>query len=197
QPMAVNVLKHGGSCCVSAMTAVTILRACGIPAQITYTSFSSYIHGITQFYLNGYGWLRIETTCSHAKVPLTEREQDLGLVRIYDLTLEGEAASMWAWPYMHFGEKGEYPYRSGGQECKALKVGRYVPGILSTGAEVLGGVPNAGGWAAWDDLVRLSREAVRAKTVGEFGTLTGLLPETKPYAVLMPAKVPAPKGGGD
>jgi hypothetical protein len=197
QPMAVNVLNHGGLCCVSAITAVAILRACGIPAQVTYTCTTSYIHGITRLYLSGYGWLRIETTCGSAKVPYTEREADLGFVRLYDLTMEGEAASMWGWPYMHFDEQGRHPYRCNGQPCLAVKIGRYVVGILGSGSEVLGGLPNEGVWTAWDDLVKLSREAVRTRTMGEYTTLLTLVPGAQPFATMMPEKVPAPKGGDE
>jgi Transglutaminase-like superfamily len=197
KPMAVNVLNHGGSCCISAITAVAILRACGIPAQVTYTCPPSYIHGVTRLYLKGYGWLRMETTCGSAEVPLTHTEPQLGYVRLYDLTPEAEAVSMWGWPYMHCDDRGRHPYRANGERCLQVKTGRYVPGILGTGGEVLGGCPNAGAWAGWDDLAELSRHAVLAKTTGEFSALLGLLPEAKPFAAQMPANVPAPKGAGE
>lgn len=197
RPTAVNVLNHGGSCCVSAITAAAILRACGLPAQVTYTCTLSYIHGITRIYLAGYGWLRIETTCGSAKVPFTECERDLGFVRLYDLTPEAETIDMWGWPYMHCDDTGRHPYRSGGQLCEQVRTGRYVPGVLGSGGEVLGACPRSGAWEAWDDLVRLSREAVRTGATGGFSELLKLLPEAAPFAAQMPGKVPAPAGAVD
>jgi len=117
---------------------------------------------------------------------LTEVEHDLGFVRLYDLPIEAEAHErFWSWPYMHCGDDGGQPYRCNGQPCPTVKLGRYVPGILGSGSEVLGSLPNEGVWAAWEDLVKLSREAIGAETAGEFKMLIGLLPEVKPFATMM------------
>ncbi len=185
-PVPINVLRHGGSCCMSAITAAAILRACGIPTQITYTCPPSYIHGIIRFYLPGDGWVRMDSTCGAGRLPLIQSEEQLGWVRLYDMPRELEAVKgSWGWPYMHYDGHGGYPYRCGGRPCRAVRGGHYENGVWGSGNEVLGSVANEGVWLAWDDLVSRSRAAVMARTIGEFTTVTDRAPGVARYVAAM------------
>lgn len=178
-PTVVNVLRHGGACCASAITAAAVLRACGIPAQLTYTCPWSLIHGIIRLYLSDYGWVRMDATCGSGLLPLVQREADLGLARLYDTPIEAEVTqTFWGWPFVNREVDGTLPFRVGGQPCPQMRLAPqgYAQGLMATGNAVLGGVPCEGAWQAWDGLVNLSRTAVTARTAGEFTTLTSQIP---------------------
>lgn len=196
-PTAASVLRYGGSCCGSAVCAAAILRACGIPAQITYCP-AGYIHGIIRFYLNGYGWVRMDSTCGVGKLPLMQMEGDLGLVRLFDMPIEMECIRYaYAWPYYHNDEHGKYQFLSKGQVCTSVcfsHKGQPGPdGVAGRVAEpfphlesgswnrVLGSELNEGAWKSWDTLVKASRKAAMSGTMGEFPAVTGKLPGLAKY----------------
>lgn len=188
-PTAVKVLRYGGSCCASAVCATAIFRACGIPAQVTYCPPVSYLHGITQFYLNGYGWVRMDSTCGIGKLPLIQNEKDVGLVRLFDMPIEME--KIWyayAWPYHHNDLYGKYKFLSMEKEnshihfAPAKKVKEpffhYEPGSWN---KVLGTEPYEGTWESWNVLASESREAIISKNLGEFHSLIEKLPVLSKY----------------
>jgi hypothetical protein len=189
-PTAVSVLRYGGSCCGSAVCAAAILRACGIPAQITYAP-AGYLHGIVRFYLNGYGWVRMDSTSGVGKLPLIQSEEDLGLVRLFDMPIQMEAIwYAYAWPYHHNEERDKYQFRSGGHVNDSIRFAHKGPPAPADGTvaepfphlesgswnRVLGSEPNEGAWQSWEALTQASRAAVMEGTVGEFRTLTTPLP---------------------
>jgi transglutaminase-like putative cysteine protease len=120
-PAAVLTLRYGGSCCRSAVTAAAILRACGIPAQITYCP-AGYIHGIVRFYLDGYGWCRMDATCGTGRLPLVTERDHRGLIRLYDMPIEMEQRpNTWGWPFEHNTVDGDYEFRSGGKVVRSVR----------------------------------------------------------------------------
>ncbi len=196
-PAAASVLRYGGSCCVSAVGAAAVLRACGVPAQVTYCP-AGYIHGIVQFYLNGYGWVRMDATCGTGKLPLVQRGEDLGLVRLFDtpISMESQPAA-YAWPYYHNDATGTYTFRARGVPCSTLRFAERetdLPGAppgsvsrpfghLESGSwnRVLGGEPLDGPWLEWDALRAASRAAVVGGSLGEFREVTARLPGAAAY----------------
>lgn len=196
-PTAVFVLRHGASCCASAVSAAAVLRACGIPTQLTYAS-AGYIHGIIQFYLNGHGWVRMDATCGTGRLPLVQQAEDLGLVRLFDMPIEMERIwHAYAWPYHNTDAVGDYRFSAGGQACNAVRFAhKGAPGPdgvagrvadpfphLESGSwnRVLGSAPLAGAWESWDTLAEASKAAVLAGTVGEFERVTARLPALSRY----------------
>jgi len=202
-PAAVFALRYGGSCCISAVCAAAVLRACGIPTQLTYCCGIGYIHGITQFYLKGCGWVRMDSTCGVGKLPLVQEEADLGLVRLYDMPIEMEAQWVaYAWPYQHNDLAGRYEFRAGGKPCAALHFA--MAPVTQEGApegrvekpfrhyecgswnRVLGGEPLEGTWRSWDSLAEASRAEVLKGTVGGFPAVMALVPGAAPYVARGP-----------
>lgn len=179
QPTAVAVLKHGGSCCASAVAACAVLRAAGVPAQVTYCP-AGYVHGITRFWLQGYGWVRMDATSGTGKYPLMTGAEDLGLVRLFDTPMVMEKIAMaYAWPYQHNDDKGELPFRVDGvvsgqvrmyrEQSDALPwVREPVPHLEPGSWSAVLGSEGVEGFGAWAELVKASREAVRS---GEFGAV--------------------------
>lgn len=189
-PTAVSVLRYGGSCCASAVCAAALLRAAGIPAQVTYAPPPSYIHGIVRFYLKGYGWVRMDATSGTGKLPLMQEDGDLSLVRVFDMPIEME--KMWfayAWPYQHNDLKAEYAFVSGGEKCPQVRMRPDAPGALPFVNEPFPHL-EPGSWSAvlgtravegfgdWEALVKASAGALAEKRVGDFG-IAG--PELKGY----------------
>ncbi len=122
--VAGHVLQNGGSCCASAVAAAAVLRRCGVPAQITYTPPASYVHGIVRFWLQGYGWVRMDATSGTGKLPLMQAEDDLALVRLFDMPLQMEGVEIaWAWPYHNTDGKGRYRFWSDGQPVSTVRFG--------------------------------------------------------------------------
>src|SRR5262249_13319328 len=100
---------YGGSCCASAVAAAAVLRACGIPSQITYCP-AGFVHGVVRFWVQGYGWVRMDATSGTGDLPLIQREEELGLVRLFDTPMEMEQVPYaWAWPYEHNDVNGPLP----------------------------------------------------------------------------------------
>jgi len=203
-PAAVAVLRYGGSCCVSAVGAAAVLRACGIPAQLTYCP-AGYIHGIVQFYLWGYGWVRMDATCGTGKLPLVQSAEDLGLVRLFDMPIGMEDQPMaYGWPYYQTGAQGSYTFGAAGAACPALRfvtreseiegapagtVSQPFPHLESgSWNRVLGGEPLAGAWTDWSAIEAASRAAVISGAVGEFRELTARLPESAAYVTQLCAE---------
>ncbi len=191
-PTAVSVLRYGGSCCRSAVCAAAVLRASGIPTQLTYAP-AGYVHGIVRFYLNGYGWVRMDATCGTGKLPLVQTEHDLGRLRLFDMPIEMETTwYAYAWPYYHNDADGKYHFRSEGRVCDAVQfahkgapdpdgvAGRVAEPFphLESGSwnKVLGSQPFEGPWRSWDALAQASRAAVLEPTMGEFDAVTAKVP---------------------
>lgn len=201
ESIAGHVLQNGGSCCASAVAAAAVLRRCGIPAQITYTPPPSYVHGIVRFWLQGYGWVRMDATSGTGKLPLMQGEDDLTLVRLFDMPLEMERVEgSWAWPYYNTDDAGTYRFWSGDEQVRTVRFGArdeeeaaanggvagYVaepfmhlePGSWSA---LLGSEPLQGPWLAWDRLARSAHDGVLAKTTGPFDAVITELPVLKRY----------------
>ena len=193
-PTSVLVLRHGGSCCASAVSAAALLRACGIPAHITYCP-AGYIHGITRFYLHGQGggWFRMDATSGTGNYPLMKEAADLGLVRIYDTPIQMEKIHYaYAWPFQHNDVTGEYRFRSDGKPCPQVRMFAGDPSSLPWVMEpfphlepgsfnaVLGTEKLPGPWLQWPDLVAASRAGAQRTTLGPF-PVADRLPEVKPY----------------
>jgi hypothetical protein len=188
-PTSAATLKCGGSCCASAVAAAAVFRACGIPAQVTYCSPPSYFHGVVRFYLNGYGWVRMDGTSGSAHYPLVSGENELSLVRIFDTPIRMEQIPIaYAWPYEHNDLDGLYRFRSAGEPCPQVAMyedesnglpffqqpfPHLEPGSWSA---VLGTEPADGPWKDWAVLVAASRAAVTAGRTGAFGDVTGPIP---------------------
>ena len=177
-----------------------MLRACGIPAQLTYTP-GGFIHGVVRFFLNGHGWVRTDATCGNARLPFMQNLRHLGYVRLFDMPIEMEAIHYaYAWPYQHNDLHGRYEFRSHDRVCRAVRFGRrgksgpshiraavkerfphLEPGSWN---KVLGSVPNERGWQDWGGLVQVSRDAVASGATGEFGSVTSKLPDLAEYVAL-------------
>ncbi len=122
KPTSAVVLEYGGSCCSSAVGAAAIFRACGVPAQVTYTP-AGYVHGVVQFYLDGYGWVRMDATCQSARVPLFHDLESRGLVRLFDTPIEMESQrNAYGWPYYHNTLNGPYAFWSGGRRVPHIRL---------------------------------------------------------------------------
>ncbi|MCI0629544.1 MAG: transglutaminase family protein, partial [Phycisphaerales bacterium] len=120
QPTSVMVLRHGGSCCGSAVCASAILRACGVPTQVTYSP-AGYVHGVIRFYLNGYGWVRMDATSGVGTLPMIQDADDRGMVRLFDMPIEMEELSYaYAWPYQHNTMHDEYRFLHDGDPVTGL-----------------------------------------------------------------------------
>ncbi len=187
-PTSVSVLRYGGSCCGSAVCATAILRACGIPARITYCP-AGYLHGITRFYLAGLGWIRMDSTCAVGKLPLVQEEGDLGLIRLFDMPVEMERIwYAYAWPYHHNDAKGEYRFVSDNVHCPNIDFSdaksvakpffHYEPGSWN---RILGAELVVDQWLEWDTLAQASRKAIMEKKMGVFSAVTAMLPELSQY----------------
>jgi hypothetical protein len=193
-PLSARVLKYGGSCCGSAVAAAAVLRACGIPTQITYCP-AGYIHGIIRFYLEGYGWCRMDATCGVGRLPLVQAKQHRGLVRLFDMPIEMESIeNAYAWPYQHNTQHGKYMFLSGGRtlstvrfaardEAEARKAGRITgrvkdpfphlePGSWNTILDIWEWDPTDAQWAG---LETASHDAVVAKEIGPLNAVTEAL----------------------
>ncbi|MGE5530725.1 MAG: HEAT repeat domain-containing protein, partial [Bacteroidota bacterium] len=185
------VLTYGGVCCPSADTAVALFRACGVPAQLTYCPLGEF-HGITQAYFAGYGWYRIESTCGGANVSPT----GFGVPCVFNTPIAMEKTpTCFLWPYFSSDMQGLYRFKSEGKPAPTLQMAvaytpnreiRYFPEPFKhlesgSAAEYLGTVPFAGPWAAWDDLGRLSKQAILGLQLGEFKTVTEQLPGVDEY----------------
>lgn len=194
-PLSARVLKDGGSCCASAVAAAAVFRACGIPAQVTYCPPPSYIHGITRFYIQGYGWARLDATSGTGKYPLMQETDDLALVRVFDTPIGMEEHRYaYAWPYQNNDADGDYTFRSGGKPCPqaAMYAGgrdalpfvkepfpHLEPGSWSA---VLGAEEFKGAWEQWEALVAASREALLSPATGAFEGVVGKLEGVGAYA---------------
>jgi transglutaminase-like putative cysteine protease len=199
--VAGHVLENGGSCCASAVAAAAVLRRCGVPAQITYTPPASYVHGIVRFWLQGYGWVRMDATSGTGKLPLMQGEDDLALVRLFDMPLQMEGVEIaWAWPYHNTDDKGRYRFWSDEQPVGTVRfaardeeqaaanggVSGFVdepfphlePGSWSA---LLGSEKIEGAWTDWDGLAKTAREGVMARTVGVFGPVAQRVPRLSTY----------------
>jgi len=120
-PTSARVLRHGGSCCGSAVCAAALFRACGIPAQITYCP-AGYVHGVIRFYLQGYGWCRMDSTSGTGRLPFVRRAAHRGFVRLYDMPLEMETIEYaYAWPFQHNTITDEYKFHSGGEVIPTVR----------------------------------------------------------------------------
>jgi hypothetical protein len=213
-PTAVAVQRWGGSCCASAVSAMAILRACGIPAQITYCP-AGYIHGVTRFYLQDYGWLRMDSTCGVGKLPFVQDPGDLGLARLFDMPWEMENGwANYAWPYYHNDTQGEYRFLAGGAATKNLRFAHrrvaqeaeqgpapgytaepyphYEPGSWN---RVLGGEAIDRSWRS-GEIEAASREAVASKTIGAFAELIGRLPKSRSYVEFVEREIKLETQGG-
>jgi hypothetical protein len=185
------VLTYGGVCCPSADTAVALFRACGVPAQLTYCPLGEF-HGITQAYFDGYGWYRIESTCSGANVSPTGWE--VPCVFNTPISME-KTPTCYLWPYFSSDMKGLYSFKSQGQPAPALHMAvAYAPDRqiqefpepfkhLESGSAAipLGTVPYDGPWTGWDNLRKLSIKAILDLQLGEFTTVTEQLPGVAEY----------------
>lgn len=194
-PVAARVLKHGGSCCGSAVAAAAVLRARGIPTQITYCP-AGYVHGIVRFYLSGYGWCRMDPTCGTGRMPLVEQRAHRGLVRLFDMPVEMERiANAYAWPYHSSTQEGAYVVLSDGQPAPGVRLVPRPPGKASrAGSDAIPGAGplayvDRGSWNLvlefwappsardWERLAEASRKAVRAREEGVFDGVTEPLGE--------------------
>lgn len=214
-PTAVAVQRWGGSCCSSAVSAMAILRACGIPAQITYCP-TGYIHGVTRFYLQDYGWLRMDSTCGVGRLPFVQGPGDLGLARLFDMPMEMENGwANYAWPYYHNDTTGGYRFLAGGAVSKNIRFANrsaakeeqqgpaagytpnpyphYEPGSWN---RVLGGEAVEGPWQSWGAIEAASREAVVSKQIGAFAELVGRLPKSRPYVEFVEREIKLEAAGG-
>ncbi len=198
EPIAAFVLTNGGSCCMSAVAAAAVLRKCGVPAQITYTPPPSYVHGIVRFWLQGYGWVRMDGT---GKLPLMQSEDDLALVRLFDMPIQMEGIEIaWAWPYHNTDDKGRYRFWSDGQPVRTVRFAARdeeeaasnggVSGLVDepfrhlepgSWSALLGSEKIEGPWSDWDGLAKAAREGVTAKTIGVFEPVLGMVPALKSY----------------
>jgi hypothetical protein len=185
-PTSALVLKHGGSCCASAVAAAAVFRACGIPAQVTYCPPASYIHGVVQFYLDGYGWARMDATSGSAKAPLVQDAEDLRLVRVFDTPIRMEQIDYaYAWPYQHNDLVGPYRFLAGGAPTGQVRMHQDAPGALpfvqepfphlepGSWSAVLGSEMVEGAWADWAALAAASKAALIAGKVGPLVDLPG------------------------
>ncbi|MBU0608003.1 MAG: HEAT repeat domain-containing protein, partial [Armatimonadetes bacterium] len=182
-------LTYGNSCCLSAAAACTVLRACGIPTQLTYTALTGQLHGIIQAWFDGYGWARFDATCGFAYTAPT------GYVfpRLFNMPLSMEQyPKAELYPYYYIDMNGPYQFTAQGQPAPAIQMcvrfrdgnakipgawEHYEPGNAS---HSLGSVPYAGPWLQWDQLAALSKQAILSLQVGEFVELTRWLPEAHP-----------------
>jgi len=189
-PTSVAVLRHGGSCCGSAVCAAAILRACGIPAQLTYCPRGT-IHGVVRFYLVGYGWCRMDATSGVGRLPLVEERRDRGLVRLYDMPIEMEEhRHAYAWPYQRETLAGPYEFRSDGRVVKTVRFAARDQAAAWREGRVAGRVREPfphlepGSWhrilsiepwetdgQVWRDLCAASRRAVQDGRTGAFGDI--------------------------
>jgi transglutaminase-like putative cysteine protease len=179
--LAASVLKNGGSCCASAVAAAAVLRACGIPAQVTYCP-AGYIHGIVRFWLQGYGWVRMDATSGTGTLPLLQSKDELGLARLFDTPIRMEAIDWaYAWPYEHNDLEGKLPFYVDGQPSEQVKMADSDEGLpwvqdpfphLEPGSwNTVLGSEDIAKFCDWDSLVKASREAVLAARVGSFQEL--------------------------
>jgi hypothetical protein len=193
-PTSARVLEHGGSCCGSAVCAAALLRACGIPAQITYCP-AGYVHGIVRFYLNGYGWCRMDVTSGVGKLPLVQKPNDRGLIRLYDMPIEMEKIDYaYAWPYEHNTIDGRYLFYSGGEVVRTVRFAARDEAEARQEGRVSGRVSKPfphlepGSWntvlviepwevedAEWAGLAAASREAILTDQTGIFPAVARLL----------------------
>ncbi len=189
--LAASVLQNGGSCCSSAVAAAAVLRACGIPAQVTYCP-AGYVHGIVRFWLQGYGWVRMDATSGSGDLPLMQQAEELGLVRLFDTPMLMEKQEgAYAWPYEHNDDQGPLMFTVDGAKSGQVRmantsgdpqwdqepVPHLEPGSWST---VLGSEDIAK-FGGWDELVKESRLAERKGTVGAYHSLVERL-EAGKYA---------------
>jgi len=212
-PTAVAIQRWGGSCCGSAVSAIAILRACGIPAQITYCP-GGYIHGITRFYIQDYGWIRMDSTCGVGKLPLVQEPEDLGLARFFDMPIGMESEwGNYAWPYYHNDTKGQYRFLVGGianekiafavkpaasEKDKGPAEGyvtepypHYEPGTWNL---VLGSEPAAGLRQSWDKIAAASRKAMLEKKMGAFTEVVNQLPKADQYVEFVEKEIKMESG---
>ena len=184
--VAASVLRSGGSCCASAVAAAAVLRACGVPAQVTYCP-AGYVHGVVRFWLQGYGWVRMDATSGSGDLPLIQREEELGLVRLFDTPIGMEKQEMaYAWPYEHNDDEGPLVFKVDG-----VKDGQVRMGNTSGATEPweMEPVPHLepGSWSAvlgseevekfgdWGVLVLKSRQEEKTGTVGAYKELVGMV----------------------
>jgi HEAT repeats/Transglutaminase-like superfamily len=189
-PTSASVLRRGGSCCGSAVSAAAILRACGIPTQITYCP-NGYIHGIIRFYLDGYGWCRTDATCGTGRLPFVQSRAHRSLVRLYDMPIEMEALRhAYAWPFHRNGLDRKYEFKSEGKVLPGIRFAAKDEAQARREKRVAGRVSEpfphleSGSWnallaiepwtideAAWDELVESSRFAAQSSRTGFFSVI--------------------------
>jgi transglutaminase-like putative cysteine protease len=188
-PTSVFILRHGGSCCASAVSAAAILRAAGIPAQITYCP-AGYVHGIVRFWLRGHGWCRMDSTCSVGRVPLVKQREHRGLVRLYDMPIEMETQEGgYGWPYQHNTvESADYRFRAKGEVVRTVRFAAHDLAEARREKRVAGRVSEPfshlepGSWSKllsiepwelgdlrWTKLVETSRPIAKTTSTGVFG----------------------------
>lgn len=190
-PIAAVVLRYGHVCCPSADCAAAVLRACGIPTQLTYIP-NGEVHGIVRLYLNGYGWYRIESTCGAAHVP----KYGYGAPCLFNTPIKMESYSRaYLWPYLSSQESGPYEFRANGQVCPALRytVTKEEDGHVvyyptpfrhvesGSGHVRLASEPFAGPWREWAILAEASRAAVMARAMGPFEAVVARVPQAAQY----------------
>jgi hypothetical protein len=193
-PTSASVLKNGGSCCGSAVAAAAVFRACGIPAQVTYCPPPSYVHGIVRFYLKDYGWVRMDATSGTGNFPLVQQEQDLTLIRLFDMPIKMEQIEhAYAWPYQHNDIDGAYRFLAAGEPCPQVRMYHDNSGQLpfvqkpfphlepGSWSALLGSEPLEEEWADFNALVAASRAAALTTAIGPFQDLSKRLPTAKPY----------------
>jgi hypothetical protein len=177
--LAASVLQTGGSCCASAVAAAAVLRQCGIPAQVTYCP-AGYVHGIVRFWLKDYGWVRMDATSGTGDLPLIQREDELGLVRLFDTPIVMEKMdTAYAWPYEHNDDRGPLMFTVDGTRSGQVRMANTAGNTLPWEQEpfphlepgswnaALGSEP-AAAFGDWASLVKASREAEKAGTVGAY-----------------------------
>jgi hypothetical protein len=190
-PIAAIVLRYGHVCCPSADCAAAVLRACGIPTQLTYIP-NGEIHGIVQLYLNGYGWYRIESTCGCAHVP----KYGYGAPCVFNTPIKMESYSQaYLWPYLSSQESGRYEFRAEGEVCPALRytVAKGADGSIiyypspfrhvesGDGHVRLASEPFAAPWQNWPALAEASRAAILDGTLGPFQAVLARVPQAAQY----------------
>lgn len=211
-PISALTLKCGGSCCASAVAAAAVFRACGIPAQVTYCPPYSYVHGVVQFYIQDYGWVRMDGTSGSARYPLVNDANSLSLIRLFDTPIDMEQQPIaFAWPYQNNDADGPYTFTANGQPTSKVTMDLDPDVAANTIAEpfphlepgswsaVLGTEPFEGPWTDWAALVERSAAAGTSTAVGPFESLAERLPMVRPYlnvaatwGMPAPESLPAP-----
>jgi hypothetical protein len=181
------VLQYGGFGSQGAVTCAALCRACGIPAQLTYYPGQG-IMGVVDAYLPGYGYYRVQSAFGAAFMP----EQGFIPPRVLNLPLESEAEKDgYMLPYHSAGDKTWVVLSDGRpnrnirswnfvQDGKLVQVPEPFPHLeCSTVARGLGTEMFEGNWLVWEELTKLSMEAVKGMQLGAFTAIGEKVPTTK------------------